>query len=1136
MPLAMPKIAFVRTDVSSPNQGPGKRLTPSLMTVSDLILLADVSEKHVVKELSTRYQANDVYTYIGPVLIAVNPYKLLKAKDGRSIYDESFIDDFCGREVHENDPHPFAIAESAYSHMINFQENQCILITGESGSGKTETSKHVLQYIANISTKARTRLAMNAVRQMSDDKKHAIDEVVNNVRRILIRANPVLEAFGNAQTIRNNNSSRFGKYMLLQMNPSGQVVGGFVHNYLLEKNRVITQAQGERNFHCFYHLLAGATAADKAEWHLVDASKFSFLQHENRTIDGINDADAFAELSHHMTAVGVSEDEQRTIYQQLAAILHLGNVVFVAGVDESHNPCCSIDPSTKEALDIAATLMGVTAASLEDMFTVKALTINRSEMRVPLTAAQGEKVLQSIARCLYDNIFTWLVEKVNQGIHNPRKASHTIGILDIYGFEIFQENAFEQLCINYVNEKLQQLFIAQTLQSEQLEYKREGVAWVNIEFFNNQVVCDLIEDAKMPGIFPLLDEQCAISQTTVDVLMHRFNETFETHEYYVKSRVKGSVFGVRHYAGTVEYDLKAFAEANIDSFFTELYANLQKSTNAFVRNLLKDERSKNEKLKRPPSTSFQFRAQVNSLVTDLNKCNPHYVRCIKPNEKKVSGTMNTDLVTAQVRCLGLVENIRVRRAGFCYRETYATFLHRYKILSKTSWPAPKNCSTRQATLELLTADDVGVLPSLQPSSKADEVDVMNPQGLTPLEIYRMHLAQKNHRPSDAQKVMDAVVLPFVQDSDTLGCFSLGRNKVFIKHPAALFSLERLRQDKLPSIAKIIEDAWRRRLTRFRLVKYVAVYKDVRARYDAILVNINVRFQDRICRRVGATDKKAAVYAHWDALASVVLPPMTRFHCRLADLEVYNAVSFATSFIKRNAAVRHLARMKHAVQVISSRWKGRQTRAKMPAAQWQKCYDAMLGIRTEFERLFGKKKRRRDTLDREYTADYLGLANHAPLRALFASAKESQVLFAGRVIKVNEKFDPQPRLLLIGESYLHNVKADKIEKPKERRLVDIAKLAKLSLSSLQDNYLFVHVENEVGLMYDVDQKTEIVTALQKRFKALRKHDLPVEILDTISFEAKRGTRLTFSFEKNPASSVTTMTKLDKRTGKIYVGGK
>ncbi|OQR81087.1 myosin-like protein [Achlya hypogyna] len=1109
------------------------------MTVSDLILLPEVSEAAVVKELSIRYRANEVYTYIGPVLIAVNPYKTLK-KDGLSLYDEHWIDEFSGREMHENDPHPFAIAESAYSHLMRFQTNQCLLITGESGSGKTETSKHVLQYIANISTKARTRQAVNQARTLTDVKKQEIDEVVNKVRRILIRASPVLEAFGNAQTIRNNNSSRFGKYMLLQMNVAGQVVGGFIHNYLLEKNRVIMQAAGERNFHCFYHLLAGASAADRSAWNLKDASHFKLLQNENRTIDDVDDRVEYQNMAHHMTAVGISDEEQRSIYQQIAAILHLGNVSFLSLVDDSHNPCCKIDPATRESLDVAAKLLGVTPESLDEMFTFKSLVINRQETLIPLTASQGTKVLHSLAKVLYENIFTWLVQRVNKGIHTARGSSHTMGILDIYGFEIFQENAFEQLCINYVNEKLQQLFISQTLQSEQQEYQREGVAWVHIEYFNNQVVCDLIEDAKMPGIMPLLDEQCAISQTTVDVLMHRFNETYDKkHPHYTKSRVKGSTFQVRHYAGTVEYDVTNFAEANIDSFFTELYANLAKSTNAYVRNLLTDDRSTKEKLKRPPSTSFQFRGQVATLLAELQRCNPHYVRCIKPNDKKVSGMISSELVAAQVRCLGLIENIRVRRAGFCYRETYATFLHRYKILSTTSWPAPKNCSSRQATLELLTAPDMGVLPSLQPQSvlKAnggkDAAMPVHADGkpLTPLEVYRMHLAMKNGSKA-VDKAIEKKIIPFQEDADSMGCFSLGRNKVFIKHPAALFSLERLRQDKLPEIARIIEAAWVRRLLRIRLAKYQVVYDDLMRRLDAVKRNI----ADRGMRRAGANNKVtiAALYGRWTSLADAVLPARTRFHAQLEAAELHNKVAFAQSFVRRNAAVANLRKLKAAVAVFSSRWKGRQTRKNMPYEQWQRCYQVMLGIRTEFERLFGKKKRRRDTLDRVYLGDYINCSKYPALRALITDARQRQILFAGETLKVNEKTVAQSRLLLIGETYMHNVKAEKIDKPKERRRVQIAALKSLSMSSLQDNYLFVHVEGEVDLMYEVDQKTEIVMLLRKRFKELRKKELPVMISDEIEFEAKKNQRNLVKFVKAPTVATTTLEKVDKKHVIVRVG--
>ncbi|RLO11178.1 hypothetical protein DYB28_011082, partial [Aphanomyces astaci] len=477
---------------------------------------------------------------------------------------------------------------------------------------------------------------------------------------------------------------------------------------------------------------------------------------------------------------------------------------------------------------------------------------------------------------------------------------------------------------------------------------------------------------------------------------------------------------------------------------------------------------------------------------------------------------NKQLVTAQVQCLGLVENIRVRRAGFCYRETYATFLHRYKILSRTSWPAVHNCSS------LLTAEDVGVLPSLQPVSAQREAEANGQQRpLTPLEVYHMHLAAKNNKPTDGHEVPQPIIR-FKEDIESLGCFSLGRNKVFIKHPAALFSLERLRQDKLPQIAKIIEDAWVRRLLRARLAKYAVVFADLNTRYYAIRDNL----QDRLMRRHGAADKAtvAGLYSHWDQLASKVLQPASRLRSHLAAGEVYNAASFLTSYAKRNAAVRHLNKVKKAVQVFSSRWKGRQTRRNMSPDLARKCYKAMLGIRTE---LFGKKKRRRDTLDRVYLGDYLNVKKHTPLLALLKASKESHVLFAGETHKINEKFVAQTRLLLIGEMNVHNIKADKMDKPKERRVVPIAQLSKISMSSLHDNYLFLHVNNDVGLMYEVDQKTEV---------ELCKRDLPVTISDTIEFEAKKGMRLAFRFVKNQNTTVTTMEKLDKKNGQVNVGTK
>lgn len=653
-----------------------------------------VDEDHVVNELVTRYKQGYVYTFLGPVLIAMNPYKLLKQKDGSSIYAPNMIQEFSGKELHLADPHPFAIAESTYSNLMRFGNDQSLLITGESGSGKTETSKHVMQYLTTISTRSRAKSAVIANRRMSVAQKKEADEMTTHVIDVLWGSNPVLEAFGNAQTIRNNNSSRFGKYIVLQMNRLGQVIGGYIDNYLLERSRIIHQAEGERNFHAFYQLLAGASENDRERWHLRSPEEYDFLSYEDAQIEGVDDAAEYPNLVTNMTAVGISREEQDQIFQQLSAILWIGNIHFKETTDEAHNKCAAVEDDSREALEIAAKLLGIETESLESMLTYRIVNIYREDQKVLFDARQAKKVCHSIARTLYENIFNWIVARINTNAScNQRNVYNSIGILDIYGFEIFEVNAFEQLCINYVNEKLQQLFIMQTLQTEQEEYKREGLSWQNIKFFNNQVVCDLIEEQKSHGIFPLLDEQCAIARLSDLELIERYNSSHASNPHYVRSRIQGPNFSIVHYAGKVEYDVTLFFEANVDTFFDDLYTGMAKSTNAFVREVLKDKRTNEEKKKRPPSTSQQFRAQVTTLLKKLDGCDPHYIRCIKPNEKKQPLVVNRTIISEQVKYLGLVENLSVRRQGFCYSETYANFIKRYKFLSKATWPHMKAHST-----------------------------------------------------------------------------------------------------------------------------------------------------------------------------------------------------------------------------------------------------------------------------------------------------------------------------------------------------------------------------------------------------------------------------------------------------------
>ncbi|GMF12938.1 unnamed protein product [Phytophthora lilii] len=1077
--------------------------------MKDLLMVDAVDEAHVVDELVTRYRQGYVYTFLGPVLIAMNPYKMLRQPNGDSIYARNMIDEFQGKELHLCEPHPFALAENAYTNLMRFGLDQSLLITGESGSGKTETSKHVMRYLTTISTRSRAKSAVIANRRMSVAQRKEADDMTSHVTDVLWGSNPVLEAFGNAQTIRNNNSSRFGKYIVLQMNRVGQVIGGYIDNYLLERSRVIRQAEGERNFHSFYQLMAGATAAEREAWQLPEsAEEFDVLGNEDATIEGVDDAENYRNVRQNMTAVGITDDEQRDIFQQLAAILWLGNVQFKQTTDEAHNPRAAIEaPEAREALAKAANLMGIDKDKLEALLTYRIVNIYREDQKVLFDARQAKKVCDSIMRSLYEKIFDWIVARINKNVTcKKRDISNSIGILDIYGFEIFEVNAFEQLCINYVNEKLQQLFISQTLESEQEGYRREGLSWQNIKFFNNQVVCDLIEDPKQHGIFPLLDEQCAIARLSDLELIERYNSEHSRNPHYIASRVRGPNFGIVHYAGKVEYDVTLFFDANVDTFFNDLQDGMEHSSNAFVREVFLDKRTKEQTLKRPPSTSQQFRTQVADLLKKLDGCNPHYIRCIKPNEHKRPLAVNKELVAEQVRYLGLVENLSVRRQGFCYSQPYGPFIKRYSFLSESTWPAPVAHSTRKAAVDLLTTAGLGVR---DPDNKNE-------------------------------------LIPFEEDSNTLGCFSLGRNKIFLRHPQALSALEILREERIPVIVNIIENAWRRYKNRISLNVFTAASKQLFSSYDAVWKNC----QDRRKRVPGAGHKEhvAKLYANWDAVSTKLLNVNnSRLVKNLKKEEELNSVLFMQSLVQARTQRREFLKLKQAQIVFSKRYRGLKTRKQLANDMWRSCKVALLGVRTEFERYLGKKKRRRDSLDRTYQGDYIGVNKYPAYAAIIQAHTEGRgskagsgrghkekLLFLGTVEKVNERWAHQTRVLMISETRVFNLKADKIQQPKERRVFDLARLTGLAMSTQPDNYLILRVKGEIDLMVQVLQKTEVVQALRARIQKAYGRELPVEFSDELDFYAAKGKQLKVKFAFDRSMKDSEWSKVDRHTMLVKVG--
>ncbi|XP_057322308.1 unconventional myosin IC isoform X2 [Microplitis mediator] len=706
--------------------------------VQDFVLLEDFqNEQAFIDNLRKRFRENLIYTYIGQVLVSVNPYKWLP------IYDTSTIEYYERRNFFEAPPHIFALADTAYRALTKENRDQCILISGESGSGKTEASKKVLEFIA-----------------AATGHKKKVEAV--NVK--LIGSNPVLEAFGNAKTNRNDNSSRFGKYMDIQFDFHGDPVGGNILNYLLEKSRVIHQSSGERNFHIFYQLLAGANDETLRKLFLKrNLDTYYYLSNGTKgTVDTIDDVAQYNRVIEAMKTVELNQQEQDDLFSIVASVLHMGNVGFT----EEEGQAKILKPASVEAI---ASLVGCDVHQLAKAFTHRTINAQGDVVISPLNRELAIYARDALAKAVYDRLFTWLVARLNKSLQfnsqNSSARTNVIGILDIYGFEIFQKNSFEQFCINYCNEKLQQLFIQLTLRSEQEEYQREGITWENIDYFNNKVICDLIEE-KYKGIISLMDEECLRPGEPTDIsFLDKLNSNLSSHPHYI-SHQKADIqtqkimgrdeFRLVHYAGDVTYNVRGFLEKNNDLLFRDLREVMSHTTNSITRAIfdVKDLKSK----KRPDTAVTQFKNSLNNLVDILMGKEPSYIRCIKPNDFKISGQFNDKIVLHQVKYLGLMENLRVRRAGFAYRRPYDQFLQRYKSLCPSTWP------------------------SYQGTAKEG------------VQILVSHLNYDDNE------------------------YQMGNTKLFIRFPKTLFDTEDAFQRKKNDIAAIIQSKWKGRQQRRTFLK------------------------------------------------------------------------------------------------------------------------------------------------------------------------------------------------------------------------------------------------------------------------------------------------------------------------------
>ncbi|XP_026154272.1 LOW QUALITY PROTEIN: myosin VIIAa [Mastacembelus armatus] len=635
----------------------------SIHGVEDMIRLGDLNEAGILRNLLIRYREKLIYTYTGSILVAVNPYQLLP------IYTADQIRLYTNKKIGEMPPHIFAIADNCYFNMQRNNRDQCCIISGESGAGKTESTKLILQFLAAISG------------------QHSW------IEQQVLEANPILEAFGNAKTIRNDNSSRFGKYIDIHFNKRGAIEGAKIEQYLLEKSRVCRQAHDERNYHVFYCMLKGMSTDEKKKLGLSKATDYTYLTIGNCTVcDGRDDMKEYSNIRSAMKVLMFTDRENWEISKLLAAILHLGNLRYEARTYDNLDAC---EVVRSPHLSTAATLLEVDGKDLMNCLTSRTLITRGETVSTPLSMEQALDVRDAFVKGIYGRLFVWIVEKINAAIYKPPSSQpkalrRSIGLLDIFGFENFTVNSFEQLCINFANENLQQFFVRHVFKLEQEEYNLEHINWQHIEFTDNQDALDMIAIKPM-NIISLIDEESKFPKGTDSTMLNKLNFQHKLNTNYIPPKNNYETqFGIQHFAGVVYYETRGFLEKNRDTLYGDIIQLVHSSKNKFIKQIFQaDVAMGAETRKRSPTLSSQFKRSLELLMRTLSVCQPFFVRCIKPNEYKKPMLFDRELCVRQLRYSGMMETIRIRRAGYPIRYTFVEFVDRYRVLMPGVKPAYK---------------------------------------------------------------------------------------------------------------------------------------------------------------------------------------------------------------------------------------------------------------------------------------------------------------------------------------------------------------------------------------------------------------------------------------------------------------
>ncbi|KAL4700875.1 hypothetical protein H8959_014879 [Pygathrix nigripes] len=716
--VAEPKESFVKGTIQSREGGKvtvktegGATLTvkddqvfpmnpPKYDKIEDMAMMTHLHEPAVLYNLKERYAAWMIYTYSGLFCVTVNPYKWLP------VYNPEVVTAYRGKKRQEAPPHIFSISDNAYQFMLTDRENQSILITGESGAGKTVNTKRVIQYFATIAV-------------TGEKKKEEVTsgKIQGTLEDQIISANPLLEAFGNAKTVRNDNSSRFGKFIRIHFGTTGKLASADIETYLLEKSRVTFQLKAERSYHIFYQITSNKKP-ELIEMLLITTNPYDypFVSQGEISVASIDDQEELMATDSAIDILGFTNEEKVSIYKLTGAVMHYGNLKFKQKQREEQ-----AEPDGTEVADKAAYLQSLNSADLLKALCYPRVKVGNEFVTKGQTVEQVTNAVGALAKAVYEKMFLWMVARINQQLDTKQPRQYFIGVLDIAGFEIFDFNSLEQLCINFTNEKLQQFFNHHMFVLEQEEYKKEGIEWTFIDFGMDLAACiELIE--KPMGIFSILEEECMFPKATDTSFK---NKLYDQHlgksaNFQKPKVVKGKAeahFSLIHYAGVVDYNITGWLEKNKDPLNETVVGLYQKSAMKTLAHLFSGTQTAEaegggpKKGGKKKGSSFQtvsalFRENLNKLMTNLRSTHPHFVRCIIPNETKTPGAMEHELVLHQLRCNGVLEGIRICRKGFPSRILYADFKQRYKVLNASAIPEGQFIDSKKASEKLLASIDI----------------------------------------------------------------------------------------------------------------------------------------------------------------------------------------------------------------------------------------------------------------------------------------------------------------------------------------------------------------------------------------------------------------------------------------------